>query len=87
MLFRDHLHMNATKWETLTDFVKWLGREGHCTVDETEKGWFVAYIDRDPETIARQEALAKKEKMEKDDQVLKYLFILYELSLIPNHVI
>lgn len=61
--------MNATKWETLTDFVKWLGREGHCTVDETEKGWFVAYIDRDPETIARQEALAKKEKMEKDDQV------------------
>ncbi|GFT72061.1 hypothetical protein TNCV_2715311 [Trichonephila clavipes] len=32
---RNHLHMNATQWETLTEFVKWLGREGHCIVDET----------------------------------------------------
>ncbi|XP_048485927.1 DNA/RNA-binding protein KIN17 [Plutella xylostella] len=65
---KDHLHMNATQWETLTEFVKWLGREGKCVVDETEKGWFVAYIDRDPATIAAQEAKAKKEKMDKDDQ-------------------
>lgn len=27
---------------------------GHCKVDETEEGWFIAYIDRDPETIERQ---------------------------------
>lgn len=27
---------------------------GHCKVDETEKGWFIQYIDRDPETIERQ---------------------------------
>ena len=27
---------------------------GHCKVDETEKGWFIAYIDRDPDTIERQ---------------------------------
>ncbi|GLH04412.1 DNA/RNA-binding protein KIN17 [Gryllus bimaculatus] len=65
---RHHLHMNATQWETLTEFVKWLGREGKCVVDETEKGWFVQYIDRNPETIALQEAKAKKEKMEKDDE-------------------
>jgi len=64
---RNHLHMNATQWETLTDFVKWLGREGKCVVDETEKGWFVTYIDRSPETLRRQEALQKKEKMDKDD--------------------
>lgn len=64
---RHHLHMNATQWETLTDFVKWLGREGKCVVDETEKGWFVTYIDRDPETIRLQEAIAKKEKMDRDD--------------------
>ncbi|XP_066992119.1 DNA/RNA-binding protein KIN17 [Anabrus simplex] len=65
---RHHLHMNSTQWETLTDFVKWLGREGKCVVDETEKGWFVQYIDRDPETIALQEAMVKKQKMDKDDQ-------------------
>lgn len=65
---RDHVHMNATKWFSLTGFVKYLGRSGQCVVDETEKGWFVTYIDRDPETLAAQEKKAKKEKMDKDDQ-------------------
>ncbi|XP_072753862.1 DNA/RNA-binding protein KIN17 [Anoplolepis gracilipes] len=65
---RGHIHMNATQWLTLTAFVKWLGRAGHCVVDETEKGWYVTYIDRDPETLAAQEKKAKKEKMDKDDQ-------------------
>lgn len=51
--------MNATQWETLTDFVKWLGREGHCVVDETPKGWFIAYIDKDPEVIARQKVFLR----------------------------
>ncbi|XP_015115402.1 DNA/RNA-binding protein KIN17 [Diachasma alloeum] len=64
---RGHVHMNATIWLSLTAFVKWLGRTGKCVVDETEKGWFVTYIDRDPETLALQEKKAKKEKMDKDD--------------------
>jgi len=64
---RNHTHMNSTQWETLTEFVKWLGREGYCVVDETPKGWYVTYIDRDPEAIKKQESVAKKEKMEMDD--------------------
>ena len=55
-----HVHMNATKWVTLTGFVQYLGTSGKCTVDETEKGYYITWIDRDPETIARQEALNKK---------------------------
>ena len=31
-----------------------LSDSGHCKVDQTEKGWFIQYIDRDPETIERQ---------------------------------
>lgn len=42
--------------------------QGKCVVDHTEKGWFITYIDRDPETIARAEAIAKKAKMDKDDE-------------------
>jgi DNA/RNA-binding protein KIN17 len=72
---RHHLHMNSTQWETLTDFVKWLGREGKCVVDETEKGWYVQYIDRDPDTIAMQEARGRKEKMDRDDQEKMMAFI------------
>lgn len=48
---------------------------GHCVVDQTEKGWFVQYVDRDPETIRRQTEMAKKEKMELDDEERTARFI------------
>ncbi|CAF88923.1 unnamed protein product, partial [Tetraodon nigroviridis] len=72
---RQHIHMNATRWETLTDFTKWLGREGLCKVDETPKGWYIQYIDRDPETIRRQEELARKKKHDLDDEERSAKFI------------
>lgn len=59
--------MNATRWSSLTGLCRHLGRTGKVIADETEKGWFITYIDRDPETIARQEAVLKKQKMDKDD--------------------
>ena len=31
---------------------------GHCVVDETPKGWYITYIDRDPEAIRRQEVIS-----------------------------
>lgn len=49
--------------------------EGHCVVDQTEKGWFVQYIDRDPETIRRQQEMARKKKMELDDEERTAQFI------------
>ncbi|XP_037317909.2 DNA/RNA-binding protein KIN17 [Pungitius pungitius] len=72
---REHVHMNSTQWETLTDFTKWLGREGLCKVDETPKGWYVQYIDRDPETIRRQEEQARKKKQDLDDEERSAKFI------------
>ncbi len=63
-----YVHMNATQWETLTGFVKWLWHEGKCVMDEIEKGWFISYIDRNLEVIWQREALVKKMKMEKDDE-------------------
>ena len=33
---RNHIHMNATQWDTLTEFVKWLGKEGHSLVQLTK---------------------------------------------------
>ena len=33
---RYHVHMNSTKWLTLTEFIKYLGREGKLVVEETE---------------------------------------------------
>ncbi|XP_044538275.1 DNA/RNA-binding protein KIN17-like [Gracilinanus agilis] len=65
---REHIHMNATQWETLTDFTKWLGREGFCKVDETPKGWYIQYVDRDPEAICRQQEQGKKRKQDLDEE-------------------
>jgi DNA/RNA-binding protein KIN17 len=50
-----HVHMNSTIWPTLTNFVEYLGKTGKCVIDETEEGWFVQYIDRDPEKLRRRE--------------------------------
>lgn len=46
---KEHLHMNSTRWTSLTGFVQFLGQEGLCIVDETPKGWFIQYVDNDPE--------------------------------------
>jgi hypothetical protein len=50
---KSHLHMNATRWVTLTEFVKHLGRSGIARVDETDKGWFLAWIDSSPKALAK----------------------------------
>lgn len=65
---KNHVHMNATKWPSLTEYAKHLGREGLCRVEETEKGIFVAWIDNSPETLRRREALLKKERQDRGDE-------------------
>lgn len=57
---RHHVHMNSTEWATLTEFVKYLGRTGKCKVEETPKGWFMTYIDRDSETIFKDRLKNKR---------------------------
>lgn len=44
-------------------------------MDETPKGWYIQYIDRDPETIRRQLELEKKKKQDLDDEEKTAKFI------------
>lgn len=48
---KQHIHMNSTKWLTLTEYVMYLGREGFCKVEDTPKGWFISVIHRDLEQV------------------------------------
>lgn len=48
---------------------------GLCKVDETPKGWYIQYVDRDPETIRRQEEQARKKKHDLDDEERSARFI------------
>ncbi|KAJ2079106.1 hypothetical protein H4R24_004011 [Coemansia sp. RSA 988] len=68
---RQHLHMNATKWDTLGDFVKHLGRTGKCRVEDSERGWMIEWIDVSPEALARKAAIQKKERQVVDDEQME----------------
>lgn len=65
---KEHVHMNSTKWPSLTEFAKFLGRDGICRVEETDKGIIIAWIDNSPEALRRTEAVRRKERMEKGDE-------------------
>ncbi|EFO20074.1 KIN protein [Loa loa] len=67
-----HTHMNSTKWHTLTNFVIYLGKSGKCHVDQTEKGWFIAWIDQQEE-LRKQEALHKVKAIHDDEERLQQL--------------
>lgn len=66
---KDHLHMNATKWTSLTEFIKDLGRRGLVKVEEKpDQGWYITYIDRRPgANDTEAERQARKEKTVLDD--------------------
>jgi DNA/RNA-binding protein KIN17 len=65
---KEHIHMNSTKWPSLTEFVKYLGREGICRVEEGDRGLEIAWVDDSPEALRRREMVRKKEAMEKGDE-------------------
>lgn len=72
---RHHMHQNATKWASLTEIVKHLGREGICRVEGKEeddgrdgRGWMISWIDNSPESLRRQDALKKKERQDQGDE-------------------
>jgi len=77
---KHHLHMNATRWVTLTEFIKHLGRAGIVHVDETDKGWFIAWIDRSPKALEKQEASLKKERATMNDEQRERLLIAEQIE-------
>jgi DNA/RNA-binding protein KIN17 len=77
---KHHLHMNATRWVTLTEFIKHLGRTGVAHVDETDKGWFIAWIDRSPKALEKQEASLKKERATMNDEQRERLLIAEQIE-------
>jgi DNA/RNA-binding protein KIN17 len=67
--------MNATKWPSLTEFAKHLGREGICRVEENDKGIHISWIDNSPDALRRQEALKRKEAQAQGDEEMEQRMI------------
>ncbi|ODV90411.1 hypothetical protein CANCADRAFT_106311 [Tortispora caseinolytica NRRL Y-17796] len=66
---KSHIHMNATRWNSLTEFIKYLGREGICRVETSNDsgqtnataadGFTIAWIDTSQGAQERKKILAK----------------------------
>ncbi|KAK0651776.1 domain of Kin17 curved DNA-binding protein-domain-containing protein [Cercophora newfieldiana] len=65
---KTHVHLNSTKWHSLTEFVKHLGRSGTVRVEEKEDGIFIAYMDNSQEAIERREKVRRKEMQDRGDE-------------------
>ena len=82
---KEHMHMNATKWTSLTEFAKHLGRNGVVRVEEDEEktekgvggasGLTISWIDNSPDALRRQEAVKKRERLEKGDEEMEQRLI------------
>jgi DNA/RNA-binding protein KIN17 len=81
---KEHVHMNGTRWESLAGFVMFLGKTGQCFVEETPKGWYIKYIERDPEVLARQEMIKQKERMDADDEMRNQKLIEKQLEFLAT---
>ncbi|EJU03364.1 hypothetical protein DACRYDRAFT_65586 [Dacryopinax primogenitus] len=77
---KEHVHMNATRWVTLSEFVKHLGRAGIARVEETDKGWFIAWVDNSPKALAKAEANMKKEREEMDSEQRERKFLQLQIE-------
>ncbi|KAJ4296807.1 hypothetical protein N0V90_006855 [Kalmusia sp. IMI 367209] len=74
---KEHIHLNATRWSSLTEFVKHLGREGIVNVKEDEKdGLMIAWKDTSAAATKRREEIREQELAEArsgagEDKMLK----------------
>lgn len=83
---KNHIHMNATRFTSLTRFIQHLGKAGKIRVhgvadskwddDEIDMGQLlISYIDRSQENLLRSEKLAELQRNEPKAQELKAIML------------
>ena len=61
----------ATKWTTLSEFIKELGSRADCLVEETPKGWFITFTPLDSEESLRRRLRSKRHRESTEDRQLE----------------
>ena len=51
---QNHTHMNSTKWATLNSFLIYLQTTNKCTLEETDKGPLISFLDTSPQGIEKR---------------------------------
>lgn len=66
---RNHIHMNSTRWTTLTEFIHYLSNTNKCSVEYSDKGWYIQYIDPEIEKKNSNSGLQDKFKLTEDHKI------------------
>lgn len=67
ILMPDHMHLNATKWATISDYISFIGKKGLVLVDEQQDGLYVTLKSSDTlyeKVVEKEKMLAKEAKLE-----------------------
>lgn len=63
---KQHIHMNSTRWTTLTEFVKDLGRKGVVRVEDRDGKLWLTFVDRD--TMERKQRAQEMERVRLNEE-------------------
>lgn len=66
---KNHVHMNSTRWLSLSGFVQYLGKKGLCKIEQGPKGWFIQLIPKDDATDVKRNKRKKRDEAEKQDDI------------------
>ncbi|KAI8910778.1 domain of Kin17 curved DNA-binding protein-domain-containing protein [Gorgonomyces haynaldii] len=61
---RHHTHLNATKWQTMDEYLKYVGKQGICRVQEREDGFYIKWIDRSMTQLDKETQQEKRRRTE-----------------------
>ena len=69
---RKHVHMNSTKWTTLTEFCKDLEKNGYITIEDQDErnSVIIQYVDRGVESALAKQQATKNRKIEHDEKYM-----------------
>jgi len=77
---KEHVHMNSTVWVTLTSYVKHLERTKKCIVEDTEKGWYITWVEKSEEQLEQEKKDRKKNKMLRDDEEITQKYVQQQIE-------
>ncbi|KAH3675017.1 hypothetical protein WICMUC_002849 [Wickerhamomyces mucosus] len=81
---KHHIHLNSTKWSSLSQFLQHINTKGLIKIDDNEQGdglnsLDISYINNSSENIMKREELRQKIANEKSEEQL-------EMKLIENQI-
>lgn len=83
---KNHIHMNATKWTTLSQFAKYLGDKGVCRIEESDQqGLCISWIDNSPRALEMKMLLKRENNLQFDENEIQTQILQKQIKIANVH--